>query len=1362
MKYCLLLLTLFITSLGFCQVKKEATFKFTKAALSKSKTLDSLFKTYEIWQVENTEKPQHGINQLNLVLADSICSFSVSENKDLVNKDFVISSRGKQYQQDPTLHHLNTVNGVSNECRISIANNFILGEFRRNNEKYFIEQLRNFIHGTEPNLVVIYKASDEIKQEGILCGVKEAQESFLNRQSDFTETGRPQGICRTIDYAIAVDYSSFQYHNSNINETTNYILSIMNMVEGNYVGVFNDDLYYKISEIVVFTSTAVNPWPFIADIQTNLNQFTAWSSTGFTKPYDVSSYWYASPGVGQPVGLAWVNTTCRTDGYKSNVIREYGVSTNSMRCLVAHEIGHNFGCAHTNGFIMNPTVNNATTWAPESISTFNSTISGAGGACITACNFTPCETLSTPDVTVTDNGSQLIVGWTANSNPTRVEYRTSTSGAFTTVGTFNSPVNSTSISHNPVCNVIEYFQIRVSSVCPNNNSSVSTLVVKQAIGANPPPITGTITTASTSVCNGANVTFTATTNAPTANYQWKVNGNNVGINSSNFTTSGISNGDVVSCNITATSGCFYPISATSNNLTMTVTPVTANYNYSKNGLTVNFINSSNCATSYNWQFGNGNTSITPSPVHTYSASAIYNVCLTANQGLVSNQKCMQIPIFDSWTDNLNSSTDGEPNLITHQTTFCDGEAYFNGSPISYNDYPVIRFDRQKWIPSQGTIEMLIKVQNGYTWFFGNSNTSATIFAIDSNGLDKSSFIVGYANGNVVFRRFNQSTQSYIDVTATGTAFRFNEWHVISVSYGASGTIIRVDGVNYVTNTSANYPLNNGTGFLGGANFSDGANWWGIYGFKGHVDKFRLSYTQSDWLLALAIQPPTATISASSSTICAGTSVTFTATTNAPSANYQWRKNGVNVGANTPTYIDNTLTNGNTINCVITATSGCFSTPVTSSNTISMVVNNPVTPTIAITVTRTTPCVGETVIFTASPVNGGANPVYQWKRNGLNVATGVIYSSNALTSGDVISCTMTTSLTCVTTQTANSNTITITIRPITTPSVSITATNANICASSQVTFTATSNVVNAAYQWKINGINIGTNTNQFVSTSLNNNDIVNCVVTAPASDCYTVYTQASNSIIMQVRPLVTPSITISSNDADNILCEGQAVVLNATITNGGPNPVYQWKKNGVLIGNNSPSLTLISPVNNDELSCTIVSNEVCLTANNIESNKVRLEVVQVNPSIISAGYTLFASPTRPGATWQWYKDGQVIGGATDNTFTASAFGNYTVAETYRTCNKISTSVSISPFSGNASDEIKIYPNPANAILYAQTKNADIIVKSVRIYDAAGKLLLTKQFSNSNLLQINVEVLSSGLYMIVFDTNSKGVSLKFIKH
>src|SRR5687768_10990242 len=73
------------------------------------------------------------------------------------------------------------------------------------------------------------------------------------------------------------------------------------------------------------------------------------------------------------------------------------------------------------------------------------------------------------------------------------------------------------------------------------------------------------------ICSGTNVTFTATpTNGGTPSYQWKLNGNNVGTNSTTYSNSTIVNGDVVTVVMTSSLGCASPANATSNAIAMTV------------------------------------------------------------------------------------------------------------------------------------------------------------------------------------------------------------------------------------------------------------------------------------------------------------------------------------------------------------------------------------------------------------------------------------------------------------------------------------------------------------------------------------------------------------------------------------------------------------------------------------------------------------------------------------------------------------------------------------------------------------------------------------------------------------------------
>jgi hypothetical protein len=66
--------------------------------------------------------------------------------------------------------------------------------------------------------------------------------------------------------------------------------------------------------------------------------------------------------------------------------------------------------------------------------------------------------------------------------------------------------------------------------------------------------------------------------------------------------------------------------------------------------------------------------------------------------------------------------------------------------------------------------------------------------------------------------------------------------------------------------------------------------------------------------------------------------------------------------------------------------------------------------------------GDGVTFTAYPVNGGTNPVYQWVVNGVNAGTGLNAFSYIPLNGDDVKCVLTSSLSCTSNNPASSNTV----------------------------------------------------------------------------------------------------------------------------------------------------------------------------------------------------------------------------------------------------------------------------------------------------------------------------------------------------
>jgi hypothetical protein len=168
----------------------------------------------------------------------------------------------------------------------------------------------------------------------------------------------------------------------------------------------------------------------------------------------------------------------------------------------------------------------------------------------------------------------------------------------------------------------------------------------------------------------------------------------------------------------------------------------------------------------------------------------------------------------------------------------------------------------------------------------------------------------------------------------------------------------------------------------------------------------------------------------SGAICSGTSVTFTAvpTNGGTAPKYQWKKNGTNItGATSVTYKSSALVNTNIITCVMTSNlSGVTGSPATS-NSITMIVNTNVTASVKIAASPSgTIKSGTSVKFTATAINGGTAPTYQWKKNGTAIsgATSSTYTTSTLANGNIITCVMTSNAPCETGSPATSNSITM--------------------------------------------------------------------------------------------------------------------------------------------------------------------------------------------------------------------------------------------------------------------------------------------------------------------------------------------------
>lgn len=164
----------------------------------------------------------------------------------------------------------------------------------------------------------------------------------------------------------------------------------------------------------------------------------------------------------------------------------------------------------------------------------------------------------------------------------------------------------------------------------------------------PPTVTITPSNPGT-ICAGDPLTFTATTkNAVNPTYQWTVNGESAGTNSSTFTSSTFTDGDVVACNIIS-SQCMAPAASTS--YTVYVEPLpTVTFN---GGIVLKYNNSiqlnpliTGNVVSYQWSPTDGLSSSTiPNPILTGVKTATYHLTVTSPTGC-TGEGSINVQVFE--------------------------------------------------------------------------------------------------------------------------------------------------------------------------------------------------------------------------------------------------------------------------------------------------------------------------------------------------------------------------------------------------------------------------------------------------------------------------------------------------------------------------------------------------------------------------------------------------------------------------------------------------------------------------------------------------------------------------------------------
>ncbi len=270
--------------------------------------------------------------------------------------------------------------------------------------------------------------------------------------------------------------------------------------------------------------------------------------------------------------------------------------------------------------------------------------------------------------------------------------------------------------------------------------------------------------------------------------------------------------------------------------------------------------------------------------------------------------------------------------------------------------------------------------------------------------------------------------------------------------------------------------------------------------------------------------PSTSVAVSGQSVCYGNAAVITLNSSENGVQYTLKLAGTGVAQITGTGSAATISlpasaiqAGDNIYTVYAGKTGCASLMLTDTALVKTVIT---TTKPVITAAGTSVCAGDSLQLLAS----AGYSTYKWN---TNASGGFIYAKNAGT----YTVEVTAANGC---RSLPSTPFTLTVNPILSTSVSITATKTTIVSGDAVTFTAASTNGGSApdYLWKINAVTSGSGST-FSTTTLQDGDVVSCVLTSNAV-CARPASVISNTITMKVTPFIDHPKVISISPVSNAL------------------------------------------------------------------------------------------------------------------------------------------------------------------------------------------------------------------------------------
>ena len=160
--------------------------------------------------------------------------------------------------------------------------------------------------------------------------------------------------------------------------------------------------------------------------------------------------------------------------------------------------------------------------------------------------------------------------------------------------------------------------------------------------------------------------------------------------------------------------------------------------------------------------------------------------------------------------------------------------------------------------------------------------------------------------------------------------------------------------------------------------------------------------------------------------------------------------------------------------------------------------------------------------------------------------------------------------------------------------------------------------------------------------------------------------------------------------------------------------------------------------------------------------IDVTILDVDSTVIQTGATLTANAS--GVSYQWINCANMtfINGATNQTFTASVNGDYAVIVTDNSCADTSACYAVTGLGmtiNSFGSELVIFPNPTSGH-FSIDLGAPYKTTKITLTNMTGKIIQTSLFTESRLININLEE-PAGIYLMIIESENQKAVIRVAK-